>query len=143
MKLTHSSLFLALALATAGPAFADHIATAPKLGDGGFISTETSTPLQQFQSSSVPSSSEMRVFKEGKAGNGTLQISGFNDNNTASDAGAPLVVGTDSGYQNQAGLDCVKPPVAVPEPGSQLLLLVGLAVLGMSLSLRHLLRIAN
>jgi hypothetical protein len=160
LKLKHSSLFLALVLATAGPAFADHIATGSKLGDGDFISTEGSS-----QTGSFTRTSDMRLFKEGTAGTTqdvAVQFCNSHENKTDSDAAMPSVIGTDSEdhketladfgskhgksfgkHDDKDWDDGVTSVVAVPEPGSQLLLLVGLMGLGMSLYLRHLLRIAS
>ncbi len=159
MKFKQSSLFLALVLITAGPAFADHIASDSKAGAGGFDQQGS------LQNASFTRTSDVRVFEEGKVvlvGNDAVQIHNFAENTTNSSTDMPLAVATESAnhkegisefgsiHESTLGnhiyrdwADWVTPsPVPVPEPGSQLLFLVGLTGLGVSMYLRHLLRIA-
>jgi hypothetical protein len=164
LKFKQSSLFLAFVLAAAGPAFADHIAADSKARDGGFNSTEESARQGSFQKADVTRTSDMRIFKEGKVGttrNGADQFCNFTENTANSATGMPLAIGTDSANHKDSladfGLkhgntfgkhddkdwdDGATSAVAVPEPGSQVLLLAGLLGLGMSVYLRQLLRIA-
>jgi hypothetical protein len=164
LNFKQSSFFLAFVLAAAGPAFADHIAAGSKVGDGDFISTEKSTQLGSLRNASFIRNSQMRIFKEGKVGitgKVAVQFYNFTENKTNSVAGMALIIGTDSGdhketladfslkHGNTFGMhddkdwdDGATSTVGVPEPGSPLLLLVGLVGLGMSVYLLHLLRIA-
>jgi hypothetical protein len=164
LKFKQSSFFLAFVLATAGPAFADHIGTDSKSGAREFASPESSVEQGSLQNASFTRTSDMRMFKEGKVfrvGNDAMQISNFTENSANSMTGMPLIVGTGSADHKESipefrllhgGIgdntdrgwaECSTPsPVPVPELGSKMLLLVGLSGLGISAYLRHLFRIA-
>ncbi len=159
MKFKQSSFFLAFVLATAGPAFADHIGTDSKAGAREFASPECSVEQGSLQNASFTRTSDMRIFKEGKvfrAGNDVVQISNFTENSANSMTDMPLIVETGSADHKESIPEFGLPhggsigdntdrgwsPVPVPELGSKMLLLVGLSGLGISAYLRHLFRIA-
>ena len=104
MKIKQSSWFLAIVLATAGPAFADTIDADSKVGDRGFAPTSLYSHKATLHNDSLTRNSNKRTFREGKVvreANDEVQIRNFMEEGNNFQTGVPLGFGVDSVDHNE------------------------------------------